>query len=784
MPAVLRSGGVAAAVRLGLAHLWARVFRSNQEPANGPRAQAGLSGLLELASEAIIVFNDEQQILVFNKGAEAIFGYRAEEILGRSLEILLPDRFHESHRDHLREFREASEPSRPMKPGGRIVGLRRDGAEFPAEASIVKRQVGDETIFTVVLRDVGAESGTVGGHGDPRQELEARVDMLEGLQRRVEHQASEAKLSNDLLSEAEARLNDVVECISEGFALWDPEDRLILCNERFRRFYPGLYDLLRPGLPFEELVREGHTRGVLTEPEGAPDAPDAPEAPSAVPDYTTLGASGLQYADGRWVRVSSRTTSAGHVVMTVSDVSDREETEATIRRMALEDALTALPNRAQFHMRLNEAIAQSERSGRVVGLMLLDLDRFKNVNDTLGHPAGDELLRQVSVRLLSCARRTDTVARLGGDEFAVIVTNCLDSEAVTHLADRMVKEIARPFWIDEHEIHSGTSIGITIYPQDHGDTHQLLLNADLALYRAKELGRGAWQVYDEAMNTAVKAQRQLEKDLRLALQGGQFHIVYQPRFEIASRRIVGAEALLRWRHPERGLIPPSEFIPVAESAGLIVSITQWLLHEVCQQNRAWQKQGLPPICVSVNLSPVHFKHHELVEQVEDALHKAGLEARYLELEITEGAAMAGGDASLRILECLKMIGVMMSIDDFGTGYSSLDRLKKFPVDRLKIDQSFVRDIMTDANDAAICSAAIRLGHSLNIGVIAEGVETEDQLRCLEEQGCEEAQGFLFSKPLAPEAFADFLRANTVKQETQKLETSRPEPALKRAGGGE
>ena len=781
MPAVLSGRGVVAAIRLGLGSLRARMFRHQQRPAPEQRVEAGLSGLLEMTSEAIIVADEEQHILVFNKGAETIFGHRAEDMLGRSFEDLLAERFRESHRDRLRAFKEASEASRPMMPAGRVAGLRRDGAEFLAEASIAKRRVGDETIFTVILRDVGEESGAARALADSKQELEARVDMLEGLQRRIEQHASDAKLSNDLLSEAEARLTDVVECISEGFAMWDPEDRLILCNERFRRLYPGLYDLLRPGLPFGELVREGHARGVLSEPEGAPD--DA-EGRSPVRSETPLSASGLQHADGRWVRVNSRKTGADHVVMTVSDVSDREETEATIRRMALEDALTALPNRAQFHMRLNEAIAQSERSGHVVGLMLLDLDRFKNVNDTLGHPAGDELLRQVSVRLLNCARRTDTVARLGGDEFAVIVTNCRDSDAVTNLADRMVREIARPFWIDEHEIHSGTSIGITIYPQDHGDTHQLLLNADLALYRAKEVGRGSWQVYDEAMNTAVKAQRQLEKDLRLALQGGQFHIVYQPRFEIASRRIVGAEALLRWRHPERGLIPPSEFIPVAESAGLIVSITQWLLHEVCQQNRSWQEQGLPPICVSVNLSPVHFKHHELVEQVEDALRSAGLEPRYLELEITEGAAMAGGDASLRILECLKMIGVMMSIDDFGTGYSSLDRLKKFPVDRLKIDQSFVRDIMTDANDAAICSAAIRLGHSLNIGVIAEGVETEDQLRCLEEQGCEEAQGFLFSKPLMPEAFADFLGANAVKMETGAIETARHAPALKRAGGGE
>ncbi|MDH3476426.1 MAG: EAL domain-containing protein, partial [Rhodospirillales bacterium] len=414
-------------------------------------------------------------------------------------------------------------------------------------------------------------------------------------------------------------------------------------------------------------------------------------------------------------------------------------------------------NRTQFQAKLKEAIEQAKRTGRVVGLMLLDLDHFKDVNDTLGHPAGDALLKQVSGRLQECLRATDTVARLGGDEFAVIATNCTDVEGVTLLADRIVEDLARPFVIEDSQIHTGTSIGITIFPQDSENSDQLLRNADLALYRAKGEGRGTWRIYDEQMNVDVQTQRQLEEDLHRALDREELEVAYQPRYNIVTGEIVGAEALLRWSHAERGTIPPDQFIPVAESTGTIVSITQWLLREVCARNRQWQDSGLSALCLSINLSPVHFKHREIVEQVAEALLEAGLEPECLELEITEGMAMAGGESSLHLVHELKKLGVKLSIDDFGTGYSSLDRLKKFPIDCLKIDRSFVCDIMTDVNDAAICSAAIRLGHSLNIRVLAEGVETEEQLAFLIEQGCEEAQGFLLSRPLGAEDFVAFLR---------------------------
>ena len=430
--------------------------------------------------------------------------------------------------------------------------------------------------------------------------------------------------------------------------------------------------------------------------------------------------------------------------------------EEKIRRMAMEDPLTGLPNRTEFHRRLQEAVDQADRTGLEFGVMLLDLDQFKQVNDTLGHPAGDDLLKQVTVRLLDCVRRTDTVARLGGDEFAIIATNLERADGVVVLGDRIVAAIAEPFDMEGHEIRTGASIGITVYPRDKGTPDELLRHADMALYRAKDDGRGTCQLYDEELNKTIQARRELENDLRHALARDEFHLVYQPQFSLQSGEIVGAEALLRWTHPLRGRVPPSDFIPVAESSRLIIPISDWLIRQVCTQIQSWRRQGLGDIRVAINLSMLHFKRQNLDQEIAAVLREAGLEAGQLELEITETMAMDGGDATKDILDRLKRLGVGLAIDDFGTGYSSLNRLKQFPVDKLKIDQSFVRDITEDPNDAAISSAVIRLGHSMNIQVIAEGVETRAHVDFLVEQGCDLAQGYYFCTPLTATEFAAFV----------------------------
>ncbi|MCG8548009.1 MAG: EAL domain-containing protein [Alphaproteobacteria bacterium] len=437
---------------------------------------------------------------------------------------------------------------------------------------------------------------------------------------------------------------------------------------------------------------------------------------------------------------------------------ERKQTDAMIERMALEDPLTGLPNRAQFQKKLSEAIAGSNRTGRLTGLMLLDLDQFKHVNDTLGHPAGDTLLKRVATRISGILRETDTIARLGGDEFAVIATNVKTPAGVVELGQRILGSFEEPFVVDGKQIHSNTSIGATIYPHDWGNPDQLFRSADLALYHAKEEGSGLFRLFDRRIHAEIQARNQLEQDLRQALENDEFHVVYQAQIAIDSGSIVGAEALLRWSHPERGAVSPSEFIPIAESTGLIIPISEWLLRTVSLQVDRWRAKGFPPLRVSINVSPAHFRQDNLVEELVRILTESGLDTSWLELEITEGIAMEAREEIEDIFQRLKSLGIKLAIDDFGTGYSSLNRLKKFPIDRLKIDQSFVRDITTDWNDAAISAAVIRLGHSLNIEVIAEGVETVEQLEFLAAQGCDQVQGYLFSRPLTAQDFEAFVGA--------------------------
>jgi diguanylate cyclase (GGDEF)-like protein len=446
---------------------------------------------------------------------------------------------------------------------------------------------------------------------------------------------------------------------------------------------------------------------------------------------------------------------------------NRQRTEETLRELAHHDALTKLPNRTLFQSRLVEALDNADRTGRMVAVHFLDLDHFKDINDTLGHPTGDKLLQQVSERLKGCARKSDTVARLGGDEFAIIQTNLIYQNGITVMARRIIDAVTKPFDLDGERVFTGTSVGITIFPHDDTEAEKLLKNADLALYRAKRQGGGRYQLYDPAMNAEVQARRALERDFRQALENREFFINYQPQVDIATGRIVGAEALLRWLHSERGLVSPGAFIPIAEQSGLIEQLTDFVLREACRQAKAWQEAGMPDFQVSVNLSPTDFRRDDLVSLVTRTLEQSGLEPRCLELEITESMVMVEVDSVIATLRELRAVGVELAIDDFGTGYSSMNYLKKFPVHRLKIDQAFVRDIQTNKEDASITEAIIKLGHSLGLKVIAEGVETEQQLAFLALRDCDEAQGYCISPPLDPEGFAAFAASYVPQAEPRK-----------------
>ncbi|MEK1840078.1 MAG: bifunctional diguanylate cyclase/phosphodiesterase, partial [Pseudomonas sp.] len=400
----------------------------------------------------------------------------------------------------------------------------------------------------------------------------------------------------------------------------------------------------------------------------------------------------------------------------------------------------------------------AQRYDRLVTVVFLDLDKFKLVNDSLGHSAGDELLKTVAQRMLECVRRTDTVVRLGGDEFVIILFDQpSDLDGVTPALHKIQEAILQPIQLSGHTLHVTCSMGLATYPADGSDTETLLSNADAAMYRAKELGRNSYQFYTSEMNNKDQGKLAMQDGLRNALNHDEFLLLYQPQVDLQSGQIIGVEALIRWQHPELGMVSPIKFIPQAEETGLIVPIGDWVIHTACRQNKAWQDAGWPPITMSVNISARQFIERDLIDRVRHALQETGLDPRYLELELTESLIMQDLQQAISKMKELQSMGISLSIDDFGTGYSSLAALKSFPIARLKIDQSFVRDLPDNENDKAIATAVISLGHKLNLKVIAEGVETEEQQTFLRENGCDEIQGHFFSSAVSAEEISLLLR---------------------------
>lgn len=432
---------------------------------------------------------------------------------------------------------------------------------------------------------------------------------------------------------------------------------------------------------------------------------------------------------------------------TVVDITERKQHEAALEYQANHDSLTGLPNRSLLRDRIEQAIAKARRDGNLVAVVFVDLDHFKLINDSLGHHVGDRLLLEVASRLTACVRSNDSVARQGGDEFVLVLTEQHNEDEILAVTSRLLDTISQP-WVDSgQEYGLSCSIGISCYPRDGEDPDALLRCADAAMYQAKASGRSTYHFYTPELNQAISERLELENSLRHALERNEFRVYYQPRIDIASGRIVGTEALIRWDCPGKGIVPPDSFISIAEETGLIIPIGQWILREACRQNSRWLRAGLPPIAVSVNLSPIQFRHTGLVQAVADALHEAALDPARLELEVTESFVMHDAERINVAMQSLKALGVDISVDDFGTGYSSLSYLKRFPVDRLKVDKSFVRDIDSDPDDAAIVRAIITLGHALGLRVVAEGVETRAHLDYLRQHGCDEVQGYYFSRPV-------------------------------------
>jgi len=472
----------------------------------------------------------------------------------------------------------------------------------------------------------------------------------------------------------------------------------------------------------------------------------------------------LRMPDGRikWVneRCETRYDAQGKALLstgTVQDITERKLAEAQISQLAYHDALTGLLNRFSLQSQLEQALSMARREQRALAVVFLDLDRFKSINDTLGHAMGDALLTDVAYRLRDNVRDSDIVARLGGDEFVVVLTEVDDATAAARVADKLLQALAERYPIGENELHSTASIGLAMYPNDGEDGDTLMKNADIAMYHAKSQGRNNVQFFTAEMNQAAVKRLMLEHDLRVAMETSQFELHYQPQVDSRDGRIIGVEALLRWNHPRDGLVLPAVFTPVAEETGLILPLGEWVLNEACRQRRAWRDAGLQGVTMAVNLSAHQLHSPTLLTQVAQALEKHGLAGADLELEITESVAMHNPDSSISQLKALRDLGVRLSIDDFGTGYSSLSYLKLLPIHTLKLDQSFVRDIETDVNDVAICTATIALAHSLGLAVIAEGVETEAQRVLLASHQCDFMQGYLFSRPLPADAALAFIQ---------------------------
>ena len=555
------------------------------------------------------------------------------------------------------------------------------------------------------------------------------------------------RMINSMKQRSSAQLSAALEGMPQGLSMFDGEQQLIVCNANYAAMYRLPPEHTEPGTPLRAILE--HRVATGTSPI---DIENFVEETMASASGQTLGVAEQQLHDGRIVSVTSAPLSTGGRVTIHMDVTEKRNSEKQIAFLAHHDALTGLANRVQLRDHIMTSLKNAERGERF-SVLCLDLDNFKDINDTLGHSVGDALLCAVSMRLRGLVRDNDLVSRTGGDEFSIVQPGTEQPvAAATDLATRIVEALSVPFDIGDHQVVVGASIGIALAPDDGNDADQLLKNADMALYRAKDDGRGGFHFFEPAMDAKAQARRFLELDLRKAINAGEFEVFYQPIVNLAENRVSGFEALLRWNHPTRGRVLPSEFIPLAEETGLIVAIGEWVIRQACAEAMTWPSD----LRVAVNASPVQFRSKSLVPAVISALAASGLRPDRLELEITETVLMHNNDATLAMLHQLRSLGVRISMDDFGTGYSSLSYLRSFPFDKIKIDQTFVRDLVEKPDSIAIIRAVAGLGHSFGMTTTAEGVETQQQLDQMRAEGCTEVQGYFYSKPLPASDVAQLL----------------------------
>jgi diguanylate cyclase (GGDEF)-like protein/PAS domain S-box-containing protein len=694
------------------------VERSHTEQALR-KSESRLKQLIASTLDAVFSVDRAGIVIEWNPQAEADFGLRAVDVIGKPLP------------PNMRQVFEAVYDGTLTRRRVETTGSRANGEEFPVEVTIEPVGHGAEQTFTAFLRDI-----------------------------------SERKRSQTELEQREQRFRALVEKSWSGVALLDPD--LAFCysgasTERLLGY--GEDDLA--GSSFLAYIHP-RERETMRELFGALATGTSHESHAELR---------FRHRNGMWIWLEAfaqnmlHEPSVGAIVLNYRDVTQRKATEKQLEYQAYYDALTGLPNRLLFRDRVVNAIAQARRNRRGLAVMYLDLDHFKLVNDSLGHSLGDGLLSEVAERLQGCVRGSDTISRLGGDEFTILLIDTSSSEAIAGVARKILQSLAHPFKVEGHELFVTASIGISIFPGDGDEVETLLKSADSAMYRAKELGRNQAQMFTASMNERYGRRLALEQSLHHALECDELVVHYQPIFDRNRRKIVSLEALVRWNHPTRGLVQPADFIALAEETGLIVPIGEWVLRQVCRDLRGWREAGLPPMRIGVNISAPQFQQLSFALVVGSIMREFACDPGVLELEITETVAVQNIEITMNAMRDLKELGIRIAIDDFGTGQSSLVYLKRFPIDTVKIDRAFVRDVTTDESAAAIVAYVINLAHTLGMAVVAEGVETEEQWSFLKLNACDQMQGYLFSEPLPAEEAAAFMRTELTKYSSR--ETPRP-----------
>jgi diguanylate cyclase (GGDEF)-like protein/PAS domain S-box-containing protein len=707
--------------------------------------------ILQSAVDGIVTINEKGIIQSANTSLENIFGYAPGTLIGKNISILMPTPHKELHDAYLENYL-ATRIKNIIGSIREVEGVCTDGGHFPLELSVSESKVDGKTFYTGILHDIT----------ERKQAKEALHEAYNELERRVNKRTKELEIVNQKLKqEADERDRNerglrmaakVFENASEAIVITDTDANIIDVNQAYTVITgfekadvlgknPRIGQSGRHDQAFYELM----WKTLLSKDQWSGEIWDRNKQGKIYPKWLTINA------------VKDKEDQITSYVGIFSDISRIKATEQRLEQLAFYDPLTNLPNRMLFQVRLTLEFEDARRHKKQIAVMFIDLDRFKIVNDTLGHAAGDQLLIEISRRLSECVRKSDTVSRLGGDEFTVILTDIEDGKGVAHIGSKIIFALQKTVAIQEHNVHVGASIGIAIYPDDGEDFDTITKHADVAMYHAKDSGRGNFKFYKDEMNAKSSSRMKLENELHDALEQDQFVLHFQPKLDIESGTIRGMEALVRWQRDDGTMVPPFQFIPLAEEIGLIIPMGKRILEMACNFNKYLLDVENIHLKVAVNLSPRQFQQVDIHQMVETVLKETGLPAQYLELEVTESMMMDDSEQATAILNQFRDLDLSISMDDFGTGYSSLSYLKKFPIHTLKIDQSFVRDLTIDSDDAAIVSAIVSMAKSLKLRVVAEGVETVEQLEFLKNIGCQELQGYLISRPIPAEEFSRFIK---------------------------